>query len=52
MATVDKFEDLKRAEKEMEKIQVQDEVTDEICPNCGRNMVATSSMVLSLRLSI
>jgi DNA topoisomerase-1 len=27
------------AEKEMEKIQVQDEVTDEICPNCGRNMV-------------
>lgn len=23
----------------MEKIQVQDEVTDEICPNCGRNMV-------------
>ncbi|MBQ6587971.1 MAG: type I DNA topoisomerase [Butyrivibrio sp.] len=27
------------AEKEMEMIQVQDEVTDEICPNCGRNMV-------------
>ena len=27
------------AEKEMEKIQVQDEVTDEICDNCGRNMV-------------
>ena len=30
---------VKAAEKEMEKIQVQDEVTDEICPNCGRNMV-------------
>ena len=27
------------AEKEMEKIQVQDEVTDEICEMCGRNLV-------------
>ncbi|WP_051525898.1 type I DNA topoisomerase [Butyrivibrio proteoclasticus] len=32
-------EAVEAAEKEMEKIQVQDEVTDEICPNCGRNMV-------------
>ncbi len=30
---------VKAAEEEMEKIQVQDEVTDEICENCGRNMV-------------
>ncbi|WP_026651296.1 type I DNA topoisomerase [Butyrivibrio proteoclasticus] len=30
---------VKDAEKEMEKIQVQDEVTDEICDVCGRNMV-------------
>jgi DNA topoisomerase-1 len=30
---------VKAAEKEMEKIQVQDEVTDEICEVCGRNMV-------------
>ena len=27
------------AEKELEKVQVQDEVTDEICENCGRNLV-------------
>ena len=27
------------AEKELEKVQVQDEVTDEICDVCGRNMV-------------
>ncbi|MBQ9305684.1 type I DNA topoisomerase [Butyrivibrio sp.] len=32
-------EAVKAAEQEMEKIQVQDEVTDEICDNCGRNMV-------------
>ncbi len=32
-------EAVEAAEKEMEKIQVQDEVTNEICPNCGRNMV-------------
>ena len=30
---------VKAAEAEVEKIQVQDEVTDEICENCGRNMV-------------
>jgi len=30
---------VKDAEKEMEKIQVQDEVTDEICEVCGRNLV-------------
>ena len=35
----DLHEAVEAAEKEMEKIQVQDEVTDEICPNCGRNMV-------------
>ena len=27
------------AEKELEKVQVQDEVTDQICECCGRNMV-------------
>ena len=27
------------AEKELEKVQVQDEVTDEICELCGRNLV-------------
>jgi DNA topoisomerase-1 len=27
------------AEKELEKVQVQDEVTDEICEVCGRNLV-------------
>ena len=32
-------EAVKAAEQEMEKIQVQDEVTDEICENCGRNLV-------------
>ncbi len=32
-------EAVEAAEKEMEKIQVQDEVTDEICDVCGRNMV-------------
>jgi DNA topoisomerase-1 len=30
---------VKVAEAEVEKVQVQDEVTDEICENCGRNMV-------------
>ncbi|MCR4782005.1 MAG: type I DNA topoisomerase [Lachnospiraceae bacterium] len=30
---------IKKAEKELEKIQIQDEVTDVICENCGRNMV-------------
>ena len=32
-------EAVKAAEKELEKVQVQDEVTDEICENCGRNLV-------------
>ena len=27
------------AEKELEKVQVQDEVTDEVCELCGRNLV-------------
>ncbi|MBR4175496.1 MAG: type I DNA topoisomerase [Lachnospiraceae bacterium] len=30
---------VKKAEEEIEKTQIQDEVTDEICENCGRNMV-------------
>ena len=30
---------VQEAEKELEKVQVQDEVTDEICDCCGRNMV-------------
>ena len=37
------YPDLKRdvdaAEKELEKVDIQDEVTDEICDVCGRNMV-------------
>ena len=37
------YPDLKRdideAEKELEKVDIQDEVTDEICEVCGRNMV-------------
>ena len=36
------YPDLKRdvdaAEKELEKVEIQDEVTDEICDVCGRNM--------------
>lgn len=27
------------AEKELEQVKIEDEVTDEICENCGRNMV-------------
>lgn len=27
------------AEKELSKVKIEDEVTDEICENCGRNMV-------------
>lgn len=30
---------LKRAEEEIEKIVIEDEVTDQICEKCGRNMV-------------
>ncbi len=32
-------EAVKAAEKELEKVQVQDEATDEICELCGRNLV-------------
>ena len=31
--------DLADAEEQMEKIEIKDEVTDEICEKCGRNMV-------------
>mgnify|MGYP000268869411 CR=1 FL=1 len=31
--------DVDEAEKELEKVDIQDEVTDVICDNCGRNMV-------------
>lgn len=30
---------VKEAEKELEKVTIADEVTDEICESCGRNMV-------------
>ena len=34
------FKDLlSKAEEEIDKIEIQDEVTDEICEKCGRNMV-------------
>ena len=29
----------KLTEKELEKVQIQDEVTDVVCEQCGRNMV-------------
>ena len=32
-------EDVEAAEKDLEKITIEDEVTDEICEVCGRNMV-------------
>lgn len=32
-------EDLEKAEKAIEKIEIKDEVSDEICDKCGRNMV-------------
>ena len=32
-------QEVKREEENLEKIEIQDEVTDEICPNCGRNLV-------------
>lgn len=35
----DLAEAVKNAEKELEKIEIADEVTDEICELCGRNMV-------------
>ncbi len=31
--------DVEKAEKEIEKIEIKDEVSDEICEKCGRNMV-------------
>ena len=31
--------DVDEAEKELEKVDIQDEVTDVICDNCGRNIV-------------
>lgn len=30
---------LKQAQKEMEAVEIEDETTDEVCENCGRNMV-------------
>ena len=30
---------MQRAEKELEKVTIEDEVTEEICEECGRNMV-------------
>ncbi len=32
-------EAVKKAEKELEQVQIADEVTDEVCELCGRNMV-------------
>ncbi len=32
-------EAVKNAEKDLEEVKIADEVTDEICENCGRNMV-------------
>ena len=32
-------EDLQQAEIDLEKVKIADEVTDEVCENCGRNMV-------------
>ena len=34
-----KAEDVDAAEEELEKVDIQDEVTDVICEECGRNMV-------------
>ena len=34
-----KAEDVDAAEEELEKVDIQDEVTDVICENCGRHMV-------------
>ena len=31
--------DVDAAEEELEKVEIQDEVTDVVCDNCGRNMV-------------
>ena len=35
----DLMEAVENAEKELDKVKIQDEVSDEICEECGRNMV-------------
>ena len=35
----DLYEAVQNAEKELEKVKIEDEVTDVICEQCGRNMV-------------
>lgn len=35
----DLAEEVRKEEENLEKIEIQDEVTEEICPNCGRNLV-------------
>ncbi len=35
----DFHEEVERANKELEEVKIEDEVTDVICENCGRNMV-------------
>lgn len=32
-------EDIDVAERDVEKVTIEDEVTDELCPNCGKNLV-------------
>lgn len=32
-------EQLRRAEQEMEKIEIEDEVSEESCPQCGKNLI-------------
>ena len=32
-------EEVDKANEELEKIEIKDEVSEEICPNCGRNLV-------------
>ena len=31
---------MEKAEKELEKVKIEDEVTDVVCEECGRNMVS------------
>ncbi|NCC45082.1 MAG: type I DNA topoisomerase, partial [Clostridia bacterium] len=38
-------EAVKAAEKELEQVKIEDEVTDVICENCGRNMVIKYGMI-------
>lgn len=35
----DLAEAVEQAEEALEKVEIHDEVTEELCPNCGRNMV-------------